>query len=148
MKMRLTNCIAAMCCVLLGCTGPSPRRRARNDAAARDSNAREGPSAPSSAQEPAGRKEPPGNSEVRTKPAEAVPAKNTRSAEPVTFRGKAMSLETKVAEEWHPRQDKTDIDYLFTTDGTAKLAHQLKSEEELISEYKSRVKSLLAEKNS
>jgi len=50
-----------------------------------------------------------------------------------------LAAKTKGKQKWNPRQDKTDIDYLFTTNGTAKLGHQLKSKEELISEYKSRV---------
>jgi hypothetical protein len=36
MKLRRTNCITFMCCALLGCTDPSPRRRVRNNAAASD----------------------------------------------------------------------------------------------------------------
>ena len=58
--------------------------------------------------------------------------------------GAAFAVESNTAKKWNPRNDKTDIDYLFTTNGTAKLAHQLKSEEERIAEYKSRVKKAKA----
>ena len=72
MKLRLTNCITIMCSALLGCTDPSPRRPARNNAAAKGPNAREEPSAPSSAQELAGKKESPKDFKGRMKSAKAA----------------------------------------------------------------------------
>ena len=56
----------------------------------------------------------------------------------------STSTSTEAVKVWSPRDDKTDIDYLYTTNGTSQLAHQLKSEKELISEYKFRVKKAKA----